>query len=104
MSGVTRYNVRCHHTTREVSFRESRELANSKIAPTLCYEGGTRGIIFGNLCGRFHHHFCLAFPSTVAASPSLGLVFQIAAARRTFFLPVFCRTEAFCTNAVQRVR
>ncbi|GBN56583.1 hypothetical protein AVEN_119620-1 [Araneus ventricosus] len=43
MSGVTRYNVRCHHTTREFSFRESRELANSKIAPTLCYEGGTPG-------------------------------------------------------------
>ncbi|GBN07332.1 hypothetical protein AVEN_96597-1 [Araneus ventricosus] len=43
MSGVTRYNVRRNHTTREVSFRESRELANSKIAPTLCYEGGTPG-------------------------------------------------------------
>ncbi|GBO41544.1 hypothetical protein AVEN_70677-1 [Araneus ventricosus] len=43
MSGVTRYNVRCHHTTREVGFRESRELANSKIAPALCYEGGIPG-------------------------------------------------------------
>ncbi|GBM93460.1 hypothetical protein AVEN_180238-1 [Araneus ventricosus] len=43
MTGVTRYNVRRCNMTREISFRESLELANSKIAHTLFCEGRTPG-------------------------------------------------------------
>ncbi|GBM69366.1 hypothetical protein AVEN_272184-1 [Araneus ventricosus] len=57
--------------------------------------------MLGNLYRRFHHHFCLAFPSTVPASPSLGLVSQIAAPRRTFFLPVLCSDESFTPERIR---